>query len=136
MLLLALHALALADEAAAPADALPDPRPELCVPFEADPRDPFHQPVGLTYDEVRAALDGVIQTALRCDRPAGAAGFGMTFQLSVGCDGRVASVTVADAGGAPAAYTACVAAVLEKADFPGHDMADGMPVTYPVDVAW
>lgn len=135
MLLLAPLALALADEAT-PADRLPDPRPELCVPFEADPRDPFHQPVGLTYDEVRGALDGVIQTALHCPRPDGATAFAMTFELTVGCDGRVSAVAVADAGGAPEPYTACVAAVLHKADFPGHDMEAGMPVTYPVDVAW
>ena len=41
-----------------------------------------------------------------------------------------------DDGGAPRGYVECVSHVIAKADFPAHDMEDGMPVTYPVDVRW
>lgn len=128
MLLLLLSAWA-----SSPADDLPSPRPELCVPWDEDITP---TPVGLSYDEVRLALGGVIQTALRCERPAGAKAFAMTFELTVGCDGLVSTIEVSDAGGAPEPYTSCVAAVIEKADFPAHDVEAGFPVTYPVNVSW
>jgi len=93
-------------------------------------------PSGLTYPEVKSALNGVIQHALHCARPAGMDAVHLTFDLVVGCDGIVASVESVDDGGAPEAYVGCVADVIAKADFPAHDMADGMPVTYPVNVNW
>lgn len=123
--------------AANPADRLPTPRPEPCVVFTADPDEgEFAAPEGLGYDQVRAALNGVIQHALGCERPAGVAALHMSFELLVGCDGVVKKVEVSDGDGAPAGYLACVSAVIAKADFPAHDLPDGMPITYPVDVAW
>ncbi len=119
--------------AASPADTLPEPRPEACVPFYADLGG---EPEGLSYDQVRLALNGVIQTALQCPRPAGAKAYGMTFELTVSCDGTVATVKVVNSGGAPADYTDCVSAVIGKADFPAHDVEAGFPVTYPVQVSW
>lgn len=122
---------------AAPADALPTPRPEPCIPFDADPEEGgIATPQGLSYDEVRPALGAVIQHALKCGQPEGLTEVHLTFELLVGCDGVVAKVDTVDDGGAPAAYVACVSAVVAKADFPAHDMKDGMPVTYPVDVSW
>ncbi len=122
---------------AGPADRLPRPRPEPCLSVEGEPDEgEFVGASGLDYAQVRGALNGVIQTALYCPRPEGMAAVHLTYELMVGCDGVVSSVEVTDDGGAPEAYGACVGAVLERADFPAHDMPDGMLVTYPVDVSW
>ena len=120
-----------------PADRLPTPRPEPCVQFTADPAEgEFAAPAGLEYEVVTAALNKVLPTALHCPRPAGVARLRLTFELVVGCDGRVASVECTRSDGAPDDYVACVGDVIGKADFPGHDLPDGMEVTYPVNVAW
>lgn len=120
-----------------PADRLPDPRPEPCIPFDPDPEEGVAIGTeGLSYGQVKEALNGVIQTALYCQRPAGFSEVHMTFELTVGCDGVISQLEVSDAGGAPESYVQCVANVVRKADFPAHDVADGMPVTYPVDVNW
>lgn len=122
---------------AAPADRLPRPRPEPCLSVEGEPEEgEFVMAMGLDYSQVRAALNGVIQTALYCPRPEGMDAVHLTFELMVGCDGVVSSVEISDDGGAPESYGECVGAVLERADFPAHDMPDGMLVTYPVDVSW
>lgn len=93
-------------------------------------------PEGLSYPEVKSALNDVIQAALYCPRPSGFSEVNLTFELVVGCDGLVASIEASDTGGAPESYVECVSDVIEKADFPAHDMEDGMPLTYPVNVAW
>ncbi len=122
---------------AAPADRVPTPRPEPCLEITGDPEEgEVVQAEGLAYGDVRLALNGVIQSALYCPRPEGFDEVHLTFELLVGCDGVVDRVDVLDAGGAPEDYGACIGSVIAKADFPAHDMPDGMPVTYPVDVAW
>ena len=123
---------------AAPADTLPKPTPEPCIPFEPDLEDDYGMaaPSGLGYAEVRTALNGVIQTALQCGQPEGMDEVHLTFDLMVGCDGVVDSIETIDDGSAPAEYVSCVSAVIAKADFPAHDMENGMPLTYPVDVNW
>lgn len=122
--------------AATPADAIPAPKAEACKAFTPDPDDDYASPEGLGYEQVRTALNGVIQHALKCGQPAGFTELHLTFELVVGCNGVVSSITASEDDGAPAPYLACVTAVIKKADFPAHDMADGMPVTYPVNVAW
>lgn len=122
---------------AAPADRLPTPRPEPCLPFDADPEEGgMVTPEGLSHEAVRAGLNAVIQTALYCGRPEGFHAVHLTFDLVIGCDGLVSRIDTVDDGGAPAEYAQCVADVIRKADFPAHDMEGGMPVTYPVNVAW
>ena len=93
-------------------------------------------PNGLGYSEVKSSLNGVIQHALYCKRPPSMASVHLTFDLVVGCNGIVSSIETIDDGGAPQDYVSCVSDVIEKADFPAHDMADGMLVTYPVNVNW
>lgn len=124
--------------ATAPADLLPTPTPERCVGFipSVDEDGEMSQPQGLNYEQVSGALNTVIQTALRCPRPANRKTLALTFSLNVGCDGIISHVAVVDDDNAPADYLSCVSAVIEKADFPAHDMAEGMPVTYPVNVSW
>jgi len=122
---------------AAPADKLPSPRSEPCIPFDADPEEGgIAAPEGLSYQEVSIALNGVIQTALHCKQPAAVKELHLTFDLLVGCDGVVSSIETIDGDDAPATYVQCVSDVIAKADFPAHDMENGMPITYPVNVAW
>lgn len=122
---------------AAPADRLPVPRPEPCIPFDAEPAEgEMVTPAGLSYEEVKMALNRVIQTALYCGQPDGFSEVHLTFEITVGCDGVVSKIETFDDGGAPAPYVTCVSDVIKKADFPPHDIEDGMPVTYPVNVAW
>jgi hypothetical protein len=124
---------------AAPADRLPSPKPEPCILLDPDAEieeGEVAQSVGLSYADVRVALNGVIQTALYCGQPAGMGEVHLTFDLTVGCDGVVSTTETIETGGAPADYVQCVSDVISKADFPGHDMPDGMVVTYPVDVSW
>lgn len=105
--------------------------------FTADPAEgEFAAPAGLDYDSVTVGLNRVLPTALYCPRPAGVARLRMTFELTIACDGRVSRVDCARDDGAPADYVACVSSVIAKADFPAHDLPDGMAVTYPVNVSW
>ena len=126
--------VALAD----PADRVPDPRPERCIPFDAEPTDDNSMvtPEGLSYAEVKTALNEVIQAALYCGQPEGFSSVNLTFELLVGCDGLVSTIEAVDTGGAPDDYVTCVSDVIEKADFPAHQLEDGMVVTYPVNVNW
>ena len=129
--------LALCTASAAPADNIATPRPERCIPFDAEPEEGgMVAPSGLGYSEVKEALNGVIQHALYCKRPTGMDAVHLTFDMMVGCNGVVSSIETIDDGGAPSDYVSCVSAVVAKADFPAHDMADGMLVTYPVNVNW
>ncbi len=93
-------------------------------------------PDGLGYGQVKGALNGVIQKALHCARPEGMDSVHLTFDLIVGCDGVVSGIETVDDGNAPQDYVRCVSDVIAKADFPPHDMENGMPVTYPVNVNW
>ncbi len=121
----------------APADRVPTPRAEPCVVFDADPEEGgMAAPEGLGYDDVKQSLNAVIQSALYCTKPAEMTEVHLTFELVVGCDGLVSAIEATDDGGAPAPYVACVSSVIRKADFPAHDLPDGMPVTYPLDVSW
>ncbi|MCB9662865.1 MAG: hypothetical protein H6732_02040 [Alphaproteobacteria bacterium] len=120
-----------------PADRMPTPRAERCVGFvSAVDEGEAAAPMGLHYEEVKPALHAAIQFAAYCPRPAGVSRLHLTFELMVGCDGLVSEIEVSDDGGAPATYVTCVREVLQKADFPAHDMRDGFPITYPVNVAW
>lgn len=123
--------------AGTPADRLPTPRPEPCLVFDADPEEgEIASPEGLSYEAVTLSLNTAVQHALYCPRPEGFDELHLTFELIIGCDGVVSELTVLDDGGAPAEYVDCVASVIRKADFPAHDMEGGLPLTYPVTVAW
>ncbi|MCO4743741.1 MAG: hypothetical protein KC912_03060 [Proteobacteria bacterium] len=123
---------------AAPADRVQTPRPEPCVPFDTESEDDnaILIPAGLEYYEVKAALNEVIQVALYCGQPDGFSEVHLTFEMMVGCDGLVSEISAEDTGGAPEDYVTCVSDVIAKADFPAHQIEGGMPVTYPVNVAW
>lgn len=121
-----------------PADRVPKPQRKRCIPFIADLSDDKEAvaPNGLRYDQVARSLNKVIQYALYCEQPKGFAKLDLTFELNIGCNGLISEIEVTDDGGAPEEYVTCVTEVIEKASFPAHDISDGMPVTYPVNVAW
>ena len=122
---------------AAPADELPTPRPERCLTFEADPEEnEILAAEGLGYHEVQEGLRGVINHALRCTRPEGRDAIALTFDVTIGCDGIVSKMVTVDDDDAPEDYVQCVSDVIAKADFPGHDLPDGMEFTYPVNINW
>ena len=131
-------AICLASSAlAAPADQIEAPRPEPCIPFAPDlDEQDMAAPAGLSYSDVKTALNGVIQHALYCPRPEGFDSAHLTFDMIVGCDGLVVQISTVDDGGVPDSYVRCVSDVIAKADFPAHDFEDGFPVTYPVNVNW
>ena len=132
-----LVAVVAATAWAAPADRLPAPRPEPCIELDAEPEEgEMLSPEGLSYAEVKLALNGVIQTALYCGQPDGMSAVYLTFDLTVGCDGVVSQIETVDDGDAPAEYVQCVSDVSGKADFPAHDLPDGELITYPVNVNW
>jgi hypothetical protein len=87
--------------------------------------------VGLSEDEVRAAMRGFVGNTLRCFPPDTASGTILTAIL-VGCDGRVSKVDVEDDGGMPGTVAACVADTLRYTPFPAHDMPDGFAFEYPL----
>lgn len=124
--------------ATSPAASLPTPEPERCIGFipSFSPDGEETLPEGLTYEQVTQGLDRVLQTALRCPRPPQKSKLSLTFLLTIGCDGTISDLQVQEGDGAPEGYLNCVAEVIRRADFPAHDMEDGMPVTYPVNVAW
>ena len=121
-----------AEEAAA--SMVPTPKRKRCVPYMADVAD--EPPQGLEFAQVHRSLNKVIQYALHCKQPNGMSAIAMTFEISVGCDGLVKMIEASDDGGAPAEYVSCVSAVIQKAGFPGHEMEEGFPITYPVNVSW
>lgn len=132
-ILLTASALAFAS----PADKIPTPQPERCLLFDADPEEgEMLSPEGLTYAQVQSALNAVIQHALYCERPEGRDAVALTYDVMVGCDGVVTEVTNVDDDDTPESYTTCIAEVIAKADFDGHDLPDGMEFTYPLNVSW
>lgn len=131
-----LAALSLAGTGA-PADRIPAPKPEACLVFTADPAEgEYAAPEGLAYETVTASLNKVLPVALHCPRPPNLSRVRLNFEFVIGCDGRVQQIACSRDDGAPAEYVGCVSAVIAKADFPAHDLPDGMEVTYPVNVSW
>jgi hypothetical protein len=90
---------------------------------------------GLERAQVKGAMNAFVGHTLRCFPAEATAGTVMT-DLVVGCDGRVASVTVSDDGGFDAATIACVRDVLGRTPFPAHDLPDGYPFGYPLSFSF
>ena len=88
---------------------------------------------GLDRQVLKSALDAVLPHALSCGTEGS---FRPTFELLIGCDGVMKTVTVIEDDGAEPQVLDCIAQVLRHADFPAHDMPDGMVVPYPVSVSF
>lgn len=109
------------------------PQPEPCVPFNPELGDEgMAAPEGLDRATVKRGLDAVLPLAQGCPFPTGRTR--IVFELVIGCDGLVRSLEVSDPDGASKETIDCAKDALRLADFPAHDMADGMPVTYPLTI--
>lgn len=87
--------------------------------------------VGLSHLQVSKAMNQFLPMLERCVPTDGAVGT-VTFEITVGCSGRVAEArTVANAG-LSSEVAACVQQTLRYAAFPAHDMADGFTFSYPM----
>jgi hypothetical protein len=87
---------------------------------------------GLSYSQIRDAMDRFIGHTLSCV-PEGTAPAGTIHtRIRVACTGRVAAVEVEDDGGLPAEMVECVREILYYAPFPAHDLPDGEVFGYPL----
>ncbi len=87
---------------------------------------------GLSEEQVASAMSAFLPNTLRCQPADGPLAGTVTADVTVGCDGRVASVRVADAGGLPEGFVGCVADTLRYAPFPAHDLPDGYEFQFPL----
>lgn len=113
--------------------SLPLPPPQACKP----PPDVTGEAgvaasAGLTEAEVSAAMSAFVAHTLACVPEGWGASGTLTVSMSVGCDGRVASVEVVDSGAFPAEMSQCVVEVLGFTPFPPHDQRDGFAFAYPL----
>jgi murein DD-endopeptidase MepM/ murein hydrolase activator NlpD len=111
------------------------PSVEPCLSLDTDPEEgDMIGSAGLSMEQVRGSLRSIVGEALRCEADEDATTASITFSILVGCDGVVDAVDISDRGDSSSRYTRCVGDVLRYADFPAHDMPDGMRFTYPVNV--
>jgi len=109
------------------------PAAKACLPppsGDALPEDGVEGSRGLSAEEVRAAMDAVVQRALPCF--ADADGGRMVLSVTAGCDGRVSDIRITEDGGFPPDVSGCVVETLRYAAFPAHDMPDGFTFAYPL----
>ena len=121
-----------APQAAAPASfSMPAPRPCLAGPTDVEGDEGMVASAGLSLDDVRASMNTFIQHTARCLPEGGVDGV-LTLDFVVGCDGRVAALTITDDGGLSGELGACVVETLRHTPFPAHDLPDGFPFTFPL----
>ena len=111
------------------------PAPEDCLGVGSQEEDAdFIASQGLSRAVVKQVMDAIVEEALRCTPDEGAEELSLEFSVLVACNGVVDEVEATRKGGASDRYIDCVADVLGYADFPGHDMPNGMEFQYPVSV--
>ena len=86
---------------------------------------------GLSYGQLKAAMDSFLGNTLRCV-PEGGIDARLELRVTVACTGRVTDVEVTEPGSAPPEVARCVADTLRFAPFPAHDMPDGFAFDYPL----
>ena len=89
---------------------------------------------GLSLAQTRAAMDAFLPRLGSCLEGAAGPGGTVTFEVRVGCDGRVAAIGIADEGGVDPLVVGCVKERLRYAAFPAHDMPDGFDFVYPMQI--
>lgn len=88
---------------------------------------------GLTYAQVKAAMDVYLGRLSRCvppgeDWPVGRA----MLDITVACSGRLTSVRVESSEGLSNEVLNCTQHLLRYTAFPAHDMPDGYTFSYPL----
>ena len=86
---------------------------------------------GLSVEQASIALNTHVPRVSSCIENAWPEGT-IDYELNVGCDGVVQSVTLLDAGGFEETFTECVSEVLSYAEFPAHALPDGDTIEYPL----
>ena len=86
---------------------------------------------GLSIDQVQLGMRAAARGSLLCF-PTGTRGeFVVTAEVTAGCDGRIASLSLSP-GPVPRSVTTCLDKVLRSASFPAHARPDGVTFTYPL----
>lgn len=88
--------------------------------------------MGLSPDQIGAAVRAFQEQTLRCyDEVAEATGT-LQLEVTVGCDGRVSDVVVTEETIGDEAFVKCVADTMRYAPFPAHDRAAGAVFEQPL----
>ena len=116
--------------------SMPDAKPCLAMPEGTDGGEGTEPDMvaaaGLSREQISASMSAFLPRLSRCV-PEGTTPEGtVTLTITVGCDGRVASIEVDDDGGMDAGLVGCVPDTLRYAPFPAHDMPDGEVFRFPV----
>ena len=115
----------------------PSPKPCRKAPEGTDlAEDGLVASQGLTGSHVREVMSTHLSHTLRCPaaEPSWPTG-SVTAELTVACDGTVASVRVLSSEGLASSTVDCVVDVLGYAGFDAHDLPDGYVFTQPVQFA-
>lgn len=87
---------------------------------------------GLTADQVRSGMGKVVRYTMQCI-PRGTIGsFTVTVEVTVGCNGLVTDVWMANTGGMPTPVTNCISQTVAQASFAAHALPDGAVFEYPI----
>lgn len=87
--------------------------------------------VGLSGDQIQAAVRSFQRQTLRCSDGRAASGT-LVLEITAGCDGQVLAVDVLQDDTGAAGFGDCVADVMGHAPFPAHDMPDGVGFQVPL----
>ena len=85
--------------------------------------------VGLSRDQVKAGMNGIVSYTLRCVPPT--SGRVMT-DVTVGCDGLVKEVVIESGGPYDNDALSCITDTIRHAQFDAHQLPDGMNFGYPL----
>jgi 2-polyprenyl-6-methoxyphenol hydroxylase-like FAD-dependent oxidoreductase len=85
---------------------------------------------GLSSGDIDAALSAILGHVVTCGSNAKSGSYRVSTSLVVGCDGRVSDVAVVVGGGLPMGASACIEATLMHAEFPAHDLPEGLDFDY------
>ena len=118
--------------------ALSMPAPKACKagPTEADlagTDEAYVGSQGLSRDAIRKSMGGFVGNTLPCiQQDAHFPEHTLLLEITVGCNGQVSDIYVADQGDWPPSTTSCVVDTLKYAPFPAHDLPDGERFAYPL----
>jgi hypothetical protein len=127
--MLTLFALSLAHAEPAPL-VLPEAQECIVGLFADDPEMAVYD--GLSVEQLRESLGSFRSELLRCAVPGRGLRGSVELELTIGCDGRVAAVTIEESAGLTDETAQCLADTLSYAPFPAHDMPDGVIFRYPM----
>jgi hypothetical protein len=114
---------------------LKKPSPKRCIDpmFDVDSDEDFgiQQAQGLEAEEISHAVRGFQEQTLRCQADREVSGT-VQLEMTVGCDGVVKGVEVADNDTVDPAFADCVAETMSFCPFPAHAREDGVIFVLPL----